>query len=242
MESVNQLATKHIQQFKEGMNGVDRVARMVDYAEKNPKLVAKIYLGYYKIIKDMIAIDESGLRTIADVNAQLEKNNAVHEFQEIVAGREKEVVALAADACDPESPNYMGGVKQLTEMMRNADTIKTNDPSAKPVDGDPKWDSVIWGYTNGAIDPKTDIHFVVAHGLTRLISQGFKDELSDLPGAEQKDWLLNAMTDMVALNGVQGRGREAEFYKQWRDKRPEGLGWVSDETDQAYKEALGVNP
>ncbi len=172
------------------------------------------------------------------VNEKLGKNNKVAKFQEIISGRVDYFVSFAAEACNPESDTYKEGINELTEMMKNADIIKTADPNAKPVDGDPRWDSVIWGYTNGADDPATDIHFVIAHGLCRVISQEFKDEIKDLTGAEKKDWLLNAMTDVIALKGVQGQGREAKFYKQWRDKRPLGLGWVSDVRDQAYREAI----
>lgn len=240
MESVNEYASRHVQEFKAKISGVERVARLIDYAEKNPRLVAEIYLGYYQIIKDLVKIDDEDQEIISVVNEKLGKNNKVAKFQEIISGREEDIVSLAAEACNPESNTYKEGINELTEMMKNADTVKTADPNAKPVDGDPRWDSVIWGYTNGADDPATDIHFVIAHGLCRVISQVFVDELRDLTGAEKKDWLLNAMTDIIALKGVQGIGREAKFYKQWREKRPAGLGWVSDERDKAYKQTIGI--
>jgi len=237
MRSVIELALQNVQEFKRNIFGVERVAQVIEFAENNPRLVAEIYLGYYQIIKDLVRVGLKDQEIVSAVNKKLEKENRVAKFQRILSGRGEDLVLLAAKAYDPESDTYKLGIEELTSMMRNADTIKTADPNAKPVDGDPKWDLVIWGYTNGAVDPLTDIHFVISHGLCRFISQEFKNELSNLTAAEKKDWLLNAMADIIALKGIQGLGREAKFYKQWREKRPMGLGWISDDRDNAYRVA-----
>jgi hypothetical protein len=162
----------------------------------------------------------------------------VAKFFDIVKGREKDITDLVTQEVDTSSQVYQASIAQLTEMMTNADSIKKQDPDAKPKDGESRWDTVIWGYTNGAEDPLTDIHFVIAHGLTRIISQGFQEELEGLTMAEQKDWVLNAITDVVVLRGLKGIGREATYYKQWREKRPKGLGWISDEREAAYMAVL----
>ena len=54
MESVNEYVSKHVRKFKDNLSGVERVAQLIDYAEKNPRIVAEIYLGYYQIIKDLV--------------------------------------------------------------------------------------------------------------------------------------------------------------------------------------------
>ncbi len=238
MESVTRTTTKHIQEFKDRMSDVDRVTRLIEYGEKNPGEVASIFLGYRSIIKDLIRLDAADIDTISKANQELQKEDKVTKFNNIVNGKVGELMDLITQACDPDSGVYRDGVQELVEMMKNADKIKNDNPEAKPVDNDPLWDSVIWGYTNGATDAITDVHFVICHALCRIASQRFKDQLKDLSGAEKKDWLLNAMTDVIILKGMQDEGKEAQFYKQWRDKRPDGLGWISDSREQAFAKVL----
>lgn len=221
------------------MTGVDRVDKLVTYAEENSDKIARIYYGYYSIIRDMIGLNEDGLATIDKVNKQLGKENKFAKFREIIAGREGEVMSLIAGACNPESDTYKAGLEDLTRMMKLADEIKKENPEAKPVDGDEQWDEVIWGYTNGADNPITDVHFCVAHGLSRILSQIFSKNLEGLRGPDKKDWLLNAMTEVVIMNGVRDKNCwEGEFYQEWKNTRPKGLGWISDTREAAYKDEL----
>lgn len=245
MGAAKEYGLRHVEEFKTLMTGVDRVKGLVTYAEQNPEQVARIYYGYYSIIKHMVNLDEKELEIIDAVNQNSEKGNPIRKFQEIIAGRQEDFMSLVAKACNPETKTYELGIKRLTKMMKKADKIRNENPEARPHDStkdnvyDPiKWDNVIWGYTLGAVDPKTDIHLCINHGLTQIINRSFFKKLKDLQGPEKKDWFINAITEVVALEGAQGKGWGAEFYQQWRAPRPNGLGWISEKRESAYKTQL----
>lgn len=238
MVAAKEYAARSVTEFKTLMTGVNRVNRLVAHAEQNPDKIARIYYGYYSIIKDMINLSEDDSEIIEGANIRLQKENKFAKFKEIIAGREDEFMGIVARACDPENKSYELGVKKLTEMMKKADRIKTKNPDAKADDKDHMWDNVIWGYTNGADDPETDEHFCITHGLTQIINRSFFKKLNTEGNLFKKDWFICAMTEVLILKGLRGEGWESEFYQQWRDTRPKGLSWVSDSRLAAYKAEL----
>lgn len=238
MTRAKEYGSRCVADFMAMMEGVDRVGKTIDYAKENPVKVAEIYYGYYSIIRDLVNLNKEDLEIIERVNKTLDKKNYVSKFKEITTGKEDNFIELTAQACDPESLTYKTGLIRLSEMMKGADVIKKENPEAIPNDKDPKWDNVIWGYTKGATELITDIHFCVSHGLSQILSAKFPDEMEKLGGPSKKDWLLNAITDVIILKGLQNQGWEGEFYQQWKNKRPDGLGWISEGREKAYKDEI----
>ncbi len=44
------------------------------------------------------------------------------------------------------------------------------------------------------------------------------------------------MSDVVALRGLQGKYPEKAVLPLWQRRRPDGLGWISQDRLNAYKE------
>ncbi|HEX8923800.1 MAG TPA: hypothetical protein VF828_03640 [Patescibacteria group bacterium] len=222
-----------------GGGTIRRLSAALDYAKKNPGEMADIYYGYYRIIKDALNMPPEEVAAAARVNLALGKHQGLSFFREAIRGREAGIILMSQTATEPKSWIRRMGIEELGMMTLNAERKKNSDSNWKPKDGDSESDAIIWGFTNGATRPITDVHFLVCHGIERVISQEFRD-VWPIEYCRKKDWLLNAMTDTIVIRGLQGKGYEAKYLPLWQARRPEGLGWASDHRITAYRQELGI--
>lgn len=208
-------------------------------AQNHPERIFRTFATYDLVIQDLLKLNPNELYLIHRVNQKLEKTRGADEFIEHMGLHRGELLTAVRHAGDTTSKFNHRGIRELTKMMKIAEEIKQTEPDWKPTDGDPRSDNVIWGFVNGAASPQTNIDFAICHGIERILTQRFRGH----PGLEythHKDWLLSALNDVVALRGLQGEYPEATLLDRWSQKRPDGLGWISQPRIDAYKESLGL--
>ena len=204
-------------------------------AKKHAEYVLGTFATYHTVIKDLFNLTQEELRIIQQVNEHLHKPRGAHEFIQHMRPYKNDILDIVRHSGDMYLPANRKGVDQLAIMMENAWKKRKSDPNWQPTDKDPFSDRVIWGFVNGAIDPKTDIDFTICHGIERIATAQLRSEgVTDY--IDHKDWLLSAMTDVVALRGLQGKYPEKTVLPLWERRRPDGLGWVSQDQLKAYKE------
>lgn len=203
----------------------------------------------YQIAKDYLGLAIGALK-LNDTDLEVVKracnllggentHSAVHEtpavLLEKVSGHKNEIVSLVKRVVNPASLYYRSGINTLAKMMTNARDLRVD--GGTPSDDDPRSAGVIWGWTKGDPEhPEVDIHFIVAHGLERIVTEGLRGtRLWEV--AQYKDWLLTIMTAKLALDVAKGEGPGTRLVEMWLEKRPDGLGWIDQRTLDAYKQA-----
>jgi hypothetical protein len=213
--------------------------RAITRAEADPHAVASSYYGYYRTIRDLFNLAPADITTITAVNKQLQSFRGADTFLTYMAPYQDQLLSALRQIGNLDLENNRQGLDQLAAMMNNAREIRQTNPLWTPKDGDPKSDRVIWGFVRGAVSPETDIHFTLCHGVERMLTRTFRDS----PIAEftdHKDWLLNALNDVIALRGLQGKGYGNQVLDLWSAPRPNGLGWISPRRLDAFKAELGI--
>lgn len=203
-------------------------------AQNQPEQILHSFATYDMVIRDLFDLKPEELCMIHEVNSKLGKTRGADEFIDHMQPYKTQILDIVHHAGGIQDELTQQGVTELAFMMENAAQLKQTEPTWKPTDGDPRSDNVIWGFVNGATDPETNIDFVICHGIERIVSQSFRDN-SGFEYTKHKDWLLSAMTDVVALRGLQGKYTEAKILPRWSQKRPDGLGWISQPRLDAYK-------
>lgn len=207
------------------------------FAQTYPEQILHHFATYDMVIRDLFNLKPEEIHMIHKVNSKLGKTRGADEFIEHMQPYKTQILDIAHHAGGLENESTQRGVTKLATLMENAAQLKQTEPSWKPSDGDPRSDNIIWGFVNGATDSETNIDFVICHGIERIVSQSLQKEKIEY--TKHKDWLISAMTDVVALRGLQGKYPEKKLLSRWIQKRPNGLGWVSQQRLDTYKE-LGV--
>jgi hypothetical protein len=202
--------------------------------EKNPRILAKKYFTYYKIVEDLFNLSPEEISIIKLANNRLESKRGADEFLKVMGEKKTFFLAQMRQIGNLNNPHNQEGIKRLTQMMNNAWTIKQEDPNWTPKDGDPRADEVIWGFVKGASNPEINIDFSLCHGLERTLTTYFPDT----EFTKKKDWLLCALNDVIALKGLKDEGYEKDILSSWSRPRPDGLGWISQRTLDVYRELI----
>ncbi|MBU1327133.1 hypothetical protein KKB64_04685 [Patescibacteria group bacterium] len=203
-------------------------------AQSQPEQILRTFATYHMVIQDLFKLNSGELDLISRVNKKLGKTRGANEFIERMKPYETEILHIVRHAGDTRNKLNQQGVNELATMMGTAEQLKRTEPNWKPIDGDPRSDNVIWGFVNGATDPQTNIDFAICHGIERILTQHFRNNRG-LEYTKHKDWLLLALNDVVALRGSKGKYPEAGILPRWSQKRPGGLGWISQPRLDAYK-------
>lgn len=251
MANVCEVAANNIQAFKKAPIGqADLLQRSVKLAEKNPRLVLKKFLLYYRVIKDLFNLTPEEMSVIKSVNSRFYKistdenepinknnknmkpyeNRGADKFLEAMSGKKNELLAYLRQIGNLDNPQNQEGMTSLMRMMNNAWEIKQTEPGWSPQDGDQRSNEVIWGFVKGASHPDIDIDFTLCHGIERILTAHFPD----VEFTKHKDWLLCALNDVIALKGLKKDSREKELYLLWARPRPEGLGWITNQRAAAF--------
>lgn len=213
-----------------------------ELVEKNPQLVRESFYTYYRIIKELFSLQPAELAVCKRVQERLDSHRGVVQFMEIFAEKQAEILEVMRNIGDPASRFNTAGMDELAHMMLNAWNIKQSEPDWVPTDGDKRADQVIWGFVKGSTQPELNINFTVCHGIERILTaylkENYSDDLELIEFISHKDWLLITMNDVVALRGLQGKGRSKDVLEMWSTPRPEGLGWISARRSDAYADEL----
>lgn len=235
MVNIPEVVKGNVQAFKKTDAGkVGLLQDSLAFAEKNPRVVAKKYFAYYKIVKDLFNLSPEEISIIKSVNDKLQSKNEVDQFLKAMGEKKDVFLAQMRQIGDLDNPHNQEGIKRLTQMMNNAWIMKQKDPKWTPKDGDPRADEVIWGFVNGANNPETNIDFSLCHGIQRTLATYF----TDIEFTRNKDRIVPALTDVIALKGLKNEGYEKDVLPSWSKPRPDGLGWISQRRLDVYRELI----
>ncbi len=151
-------AAKNIQAFKKAPIGkADLLQRSVEFAEKNPRLVVKKFLLYYRTIENLFNLTPKETSIINFVNQRHNESRGADKFLEAMAEKKDVLLAQMRKMGDLDNPHNQKGMTNLMHMMNNAWEIKKTEPNWCPQDGDKRSNEVIWGFVKGADNPEVNI-------------------------------------------------------------------------------------
>jgi len=237
MGIIKEVAQAHIKIAKEKLGHLYTLQPTFEYINNNPEKVARVFVDYASLFDRFFKLGESEIDILKKVDIAMGDNHhkSAVEFRKQAVGHEKEILKLVRTVSDPGTKQYKEGMNQLATMMTNAWDMKVDKLS--PTDGDPRSDNVIWGYVRGSNDPQIDVHFVAAHLTERVLTAALKDtSLSNL--SKDKDWSFPVSTAIVGLDGVREIGAGGRLFPVWREPRPNGLGWISENRITAFKNSI----
>lgn len=199
--------------------------------EKNPKEVALTYVNYLRVVKRLMGLDETEVGMIAQVNQRLGKNKGADRFLgELTGTLREEILGMLQQMENPNSHVYKFAMSELRVKMEKAQDMKR--AGLMPVDGDPKSDQVIWGYTviNGDL---ALVDFTVCHFMDRFLAAQLRPRGVEM--AWEKDFLISAMTDVLALDAALNHENHRGAFLTWaRKKEDGGLGWINLKRMETY--------
>ena len=211
-----------------------------DLTREDPEFATTTYLGYMGLVGHIVELNGHDRQIIQSAKVWMKEHQGVFgtasevSVDELLAelGEHVDVIPkLVSASADPESPYFQPAMAELTRRMEGGHHLKAS--GGNPSDSDPESKKVIWGHTMMTNpDPHTLIHFMVAHYTERFFAVGLQDHGSVL--ATQKDFLLNALIDVVILDHLT-TNRFANIYDVWRrPKGQAGLGWITDDRLASY--------
>ncbi len=209
----------------------------IEVAEQQPELIFHKFYQYYAIIKDLFNLTPEEIDIIKRVNEEFNWNRGADRFLEVFGDQKDTVLTQIRQIGDLDNSHNQSGLSRLTDMMKNAWTIKQANPNWQPTDGDPQSDDVIWGFTRNATTPDIDLDFTICHGIERILTTYY----SEIALVQHKDWLLSALNDVIALKGLRQQGYEAELLPMWSTPRPGGLGWINQTRMDKFREILDIH-
>lgn len=237
MGIIKEVANAHIKIVKERLGHIYTLKPTFEYINNNSEQVARIFVDYVSLFDRFFKLKENEVDILKNVDEIIGDNHhkSAVQFRTAARGNEKKILELVQTVSDPGTKQYKEGMNQLTTMMTNAWDMKVDGLS--PKDGDPRSDNVIWGYVQGSNYPEIDVHFVAAHLTERVLTAALKNtSLHNL--TKDKDWSFPVSTAIVGLDGVREIGAGGRLFPIWREPRPNGLGWISENRITAFKNSF----
>jgi hypothetical protein len=227
--------------LKERLANVPELRSSLDLITKNPELAARILDSYISLIADMSALDDSQRVFIHDAKEKvLRAGGNFGTASEVSAddllaelGDNKNILAnLAKSSYDPNLPYFKPALDELARRMEGGSHLKLS--GRQPSDDDPDSRKVIWGHTM-ITDPEALVHFIFCHHLERYFAIALTDRGIEL--ARQKDFMLNALIDVVLIMKRDGNHKYDRIYDLWRAPKDQGgLGWITDDRAKSYEQ------
>lgn len=186
--------------------------------ETFPLKIGTTFNTYLEVIDQLARLSPEELEKMRGINLRLGLLGAPDFLDRLDEGKRKNLPKDLRKICDPSQLQYQAAMADLKQMMAKAQELKSQ--GLRPSDKIERFKKAIWGYTL-ITDPKTIVDFGSCHFYERFLAQyGY---------VQKKDQLLHAMEDVIA-----GFFRKRNIYKTWTTPKPEGLGWISPEKDEAY--------
>ena len=240
----DQLSSEQIQQFFQFMkprtSEAPELQVAMDRALNDPEHATEVYGQYVAIIDRLAHLSSAERSQIQEswdrlMSSRGEANSASsHNALDVLSRLDvlgKAILTQAStSSVDLNAQPFAAAVEDFAARTKGGHEMKLRGET--PTDGDPASDKVIWGHTQ-ITDPEALLHFSIAHYLERYYSQVLP-ELGVEFAASQKDYFLNAMTDVLMLDHF-GDNKFAAVFEEWAKPRDEGgLGWIKEDRIQAY--------
>ena len=224
----------HLHTLSGRLTSVPELYPIADMVTTNPAHATDVYNTYLVLAEELVSLDGSDLDTVRKAQDLIQgevgsastvgANNLSAELSE----RDIDLSSVASDSFDSTSPFYEPAIDEFVARLEGGHAMKV--AGKNPSDHDPDSLKVIWGHTV-ITGEEALLHFVVMHYLERFISKALYDR--GVPQAQQKDFFINAVTDVVILNGL--KNPDNPIFNLWvAPKDKDGLGWITQDRLKSY--------
>jgi len=233
------LLHRHFELLEARLTGVPELRPAFAIFEETPGHASEVYMSYVDLIGSVEHLSESDLGRIAQSQQLLNRQDSesgsaskvgANDLLAAVGSRKSLLADLAAQSFDPSSPYYQPTVDSLVAKMEGGHKLKAEGKT--PSDHDPESLKVIWGHTLITGDEAL-LHFTVCHYLGLYFSEALSAEGIEL--ASQKDFFVNALTDVVILNHLKPDAVDPIFEVWVTPKESGGMGWITDARLKSYE-------
>jgi hypothetical protein len=235
---VNELVRTHLKALQ-SIRKTPELSLAFRLVEVEPKFVSQTFGQYRRAVKTLVNLTETDVEQIAQVNRTAGQTRGADYFLTQLGDENgKQLLQIVDASTNPLSRYYYKtAVSELCLRIQKAQEYRGRIRGGEmPKDGDTTWDSIIWGYLL-IHNPNEHLmalrHFVIGHYLERFVSGVLRAH--NVPMAHDKDFFLNALSDVIAYSHSQGRGNKDQYDIWSTPKHLGGLGWISPQTLQAYR-------
>ncbi len=225
----------HLKSLSDRLVSVPELQPVADMIISDPSHANEMYRTYLGLAGLIDSLDETYYNSIERSQSQMhgEVGSAstvgANDLSFALGEKALELSSIVSASYDSSSLYYQPAVDDLVDRMEGGHLMKVTGMT--PSDHDPDSLKVIWGHT--VITGKEALlHFVMMHYLERFVSKALLD--AGVQVAQQKDFFINAMTDIVILNGLKNPGDP--IFNLWvTPKDQDGMGWITKDRLNSYK-------
>ncbi len=238
MELPEQAIYDHYQLLEDRLSGVPELKPAFAIFDSAPRHVKEVYVSYMALVARMAALSTPDQERIAQSQRLLVEQGGqsgsasvvgANDIVNALGDRKNVLVEMAIRSLDPSSDYYQNAVANLVSKMEGGHKLKLSGKT--PSDHDPDSLKVIWGHTlitgNEAL-----LHFVTCHYLGLYFAETLGAE--GLVFAQQKDFFVNALTDVVILEHLHSGDPDPVFDVWAAPKQDGGMGWITDSRRKSY--------
>lgn len=232
--SSSSLIETHITTLSGRLLSVPELQPVMSIIASNPTHAIDTYNSYLGLSLRLVNLDNSDYAAITksqqQMNGEVGSASSVgaNDLAAELATRNIHIESIVYSSFDSSSPHYEPAVDELIKRLEGGHQMKV--AGKNPSDHDPGSLKVIWGHTV-ITGEEALLHFTIMHYLERFVSIALDDQ--NVPVAKQKDFFINAMTDVVILNGL--KNPDDVIYKLWvAPKEQGGLGWITEDRLRSY--------
>ena len=210
----------------------------LDLATHDPEYAAGVYTGYVDLISHLAELSDGERQTIRAAKERMLQTGgnfgtasqvSADDLLEELRDSKDSLHELAVRSTDPTSPYVAPALDELTSRMEGGHQLKLS--GKQPTDDDPESRKVIWGHTMIS-DPKALVNFMICHYMERYFAVALSERGSQL--ASQKDFMLNALIDVVLADRLT-EGKFEAIYNVWSTPKDQGgLGWITQDRLKTY--------
>lgn len=238
-----------LQQFYD--SGCD--AWVGDNKESGAMYIGRTYLDYLKCIKAVATLTDAEVEKVIEVERLIDEDDAKRAKEaklEVNKGSAAKfshsqvlqlldtktrngLFDLALAGADVDSPIFDGAVRECTSrLVRGSQLVAAGH---KPSDKNPLFDDAYGGHTNN-IPPRTMVHFIISHYLTRTFQAKYDGDPTLGELAFDKDAMHGLISVGIRLLVAKGKC-PPEIVELWNKTRAEGgLQWHNDKYNPNNKQ------
>lgn len=237
----------------EAMNSSEMVAQPIRTLD-----IAHLYLGYLRLVRDASNLSSTDLKAISNADVEIVDSSAdPHTTPNIldILGEtyRPKMLNLLLESSDLESAVFKDALEDLRNRMTIASQRKLDGKENSDTVADPEAKFGIFTHTKEGMQPMAQIHVVIGHGITRVLTQYLSGDPVTADIAAKKDFLLHIIGDAMFVKFAKAElgildhkkrpiiitASEQDIFDAWTRKPKEGgLHWASLERYTKVKEYI----
>jgi hypothetical protein len=239
-ESLDGMLDQHLSTLAERLAGVPELQPALGIIATDPEHARSVYRQYVELIGRMAVLNTEDIASIDEAQHRLRESKGevgsasgvgANDILAELDGQPSMLTYIALQSFDSMSPYYEPALNTLVERMEGGHEMKVAGKTPSDHDADSR--EVIWGHTViNDQNPEALLHFTICHYLERYFAKVLSAQ--DIELAEQKDFFINALVDVVLRDHQKNRGDTAIFEMWSEPKATTGLGWINGARLKSY--------